>query len=580
MKAPRGPAKEQHYKDQVKALTDALQAARVETEYWKNLFLGIRQRAYGKATEAAGQLGLDLFDEAEAENLAMVLDQAQGPVQECQVAGYTKRIAKGGLMELDASTPVVDITHEAPAPECACGSTMVKAGELVTSRIASIPACKVIVRHHYPQFSCPACLPDPGEAVKTTIADGGDVLAGTICEPALLATVVTDKMQSGLPLYRQEQRIPAGEGRISRQAMSAWMMLAGKALEPLGKALERQLLTYAQWNVDETGVRVLRVPGPDPEAKPPGSGGDAESATKERAMNCYMAVRAATAADGSRGPVVFTFLEHRTNDSIQTLLKDYRGVCQTDGLAQYGHARENGSFTHLGCMVHARRKAADIVKKFEKHANNAKKPESLVLPRDLLKLYRTFFHHERLLLDARRAGGDLADDGCYLARRREVLGADLDEIKAWLNRYHAATLKGMELHTAITYALDRWEELTAFLDYPFAISHNNLAENSIRPFVLARKGFLFCITPQGAKVSALFYSLVESCKAMGINAHAYLCHLFFHAGSCRTDADWDALLPGKADLSGIDGYYALLQSAKPDPLRTEPYVIRGKRSVR
>jgi len=104
-----------------------------------------------------------------------------------------------------------------------------------------------------------------------------------------------------------------------------------------------------------------------------------------------------------------------------------------------------------------------------------------------------------------------------------------------------------------------------------------LAENCIRPFAVARKNFLFCITPQGAKVSALYYSLVESCKAMGINPHAYLTYVFANAGSCRTDEDWDALVPGRAELSEVDDYYAMLRSAVPDPDRTQPYVLRGKK---
>jgi transposase len=160
------------------------------------------------------------------------------------------------------------------------------------------------------------------------------------------------------------------------------------------------------------------------------------------------------------------------------LLEDYRGVCQTDGLSHYEYARAEGSFTHLGCMVHARRKVADIVKKFNKNADKAKQHHKLALPRELLKLYRTFFHHEGQLLDARR-GADPLDDERYMERRREILGADLDAIKAWLERYRQVTLKGTEMHTAIMYPLDRWEELTAFLNYPFAVSGNNLAKCAV-----------------------------------------------------------------------------------------------------
>ena len=39
-----------------------------------------------------------------------------------------------------------------------------------------------------------------------------------------------------------------------------------------------------------------------------------------------------------------------------------------------------------------------------------------------------------------------------------------------------------------------------------------MAENSIRPFVLGRKNWLFSGTPEGAKASAQLYSLIETAK--------------------------------------------------------------------
>lgn len=129
------------------------------------------------------------------------------------------------------------------------------------------------------------------------------------------------------------------------------------------------------------------------------------------------------------------------------------------------------------------------------------------------------------------------------------------------------------------YYLDRREELRRFLDYPFVTSSNQKAENAIRPFVVGRKGFLFCITDQGAKVSALYYSIIETCKAKGINALEYLTHLFMNAGSIKDgDRDaWRAILPGRCDLSDAREHLRLVAGAKPDAARTEPYVLRGKR---
>ena len=54
---------------------------------------------------------------------------------------------------------------------------------------------------------------------------------------------------------------------------------------------------------------------------------------------------------------------------------------------------------------------------------------------------------------------------------------------------------------------------------------NNLAENTIRPFTLGRKNWLFCDTTKGAEASAIVYSLVESAKANGVEPFAYLQHV-------------------------------------------------------
>jgi transposase len=52
--------------------------------------------------------------------------------------------------------------------------------------------------------------------------------------------------------------------------------------------------------------------------------------------------------------------------------------------------------------------------------------------------------------------------------------------------------------------------------------NNNRCENSIRPFVVERKGWLFSDTGRGAVASANFCSLVETTKANGVEPHAYL----------------------------------------------------------
>lgn len=537
--------------DHVTVLETELENKTVEAEHWKNLYFFATHKLYGKKSEAAIASQLTLFDEAETENIAEVLEcvAEDEQVTEQRVKTVTRRLNKSRILTVDANTPIVEVVHEGEAPLCHCGSVMEKSGYFTRDAIAVIPASKAIVRHSTAQYKCPCCLGDEGESQTLTVTEEDpSLLKGTICEPSLLATVVADKMAHGLPLYRQESRFKSMGVELSRQVMSGWMMSVASSLKPLRAALERSVREYPLWNVDETALQVLRIEGED------------------EPKQCFMAVRTTTARDFTKGPVIFDYLRRRTNSSIADLLGDYSHAVQSDGLSGYATAAKSGSFTHLGCLVHARRKFADILKV---QKNNT-------LAKEVLALYATFFHHEGELLERQRGKEPLGEDE-YLRVRRKILGQDLDAIHDWLIRYKKVAIAKSPMFTAIEYSLKRWEQLNAFLDIPYATSGNNFAENAIRPFVLARKGFLFAQTPQGAEASALYFSLTESCKAMGINVQSYLTHLFAKAGSCKSDADWDAMIPGKADLSWVDEYQSLLTGAKADPLRTEPYILRGKR---
>ena len=70
-----------------------------------------------------------------------------------------------------------------------------------------------------------------------------------------------------------------------------------------------------------------------------------------------------------------------------------------------------------------------------------------------------------------------------------------------------------------------------------------LCENAIRPFVIGRKNWLFSDTPAGANASAKLYSIIETCKAAGIEPFAYLRLVFEKLPQATMPADVEALLP-------------------------------------
>ncbi|WP_144021109.1 transposase domain-containing protein, partial [Caballeronia sordidicola] len=74
---------------------------------------------------------------------------------------------------------------------------------------------------------------------------------------------------------------------------------------------------------------------------------------------------------------------------------------------------------------------------------------------------------------------------------------------------------------------------------------NNACENSIRPFVVGRKNWLFSDTVAGAKASLNLYSLIETCKANDIDIYRYLVDLFKALPYAKVADDYEALLPWK-----------------------------------
>ena len=77
---------------------------------------------------------------------------------------------------------------------------------------------------------------------------------------------------------------------------------------------------------------------------------------------------------------------------------------------------------------------------------------------------------------------------------------------------------------------------------------NNRAEQSIKPFVIDRKNFLFANTPKGATGSAIMFSLIQTAIENGLDPYKYLTWLLKKANNADlTDTQFvQSLLPWNA----------------------------------
>jgi transposase len=133
-------------------------------------------------------------------------------------------------------------------------------------------------------------------------------------------------------------------------------------------------------------------------------------------------------------------------------------------------------------------------------------------------------------------------------RMRQARSAPImNRLKALLEEQRPLHQPKGPMGSAISYALNNWEELTRFLGNARIPPDNNRSESALRVVALGRKNFLFVgHEDAGANIAGL-YSLVATCEANGVNPLAYLTDVL---GRLGTPSVLDDLLPHRWKPSG------------------------------
>lgn len=118
----------------------------------------------------------------------------------------------------------------------------------------------------------------------------------------------------------------------------------------------------------------------------------------------------------------------------------------------------------------------------------------------------------------------------------------LDEFYQWIEVTAQKTLPQSLLGKAITYAQNQKEYLCNFLKDGRIQLSNNLAEQSVKPFVIGRKNWLFANTPNGATASSLIYSIIQTAIANDLKPLSYL-EFIFEQIQLTKDLKMENLLP-------------------------------------
>ncbi len=497
----------------IKELKAENEQLRQQNQWLMEQFRLSRHKQYGTSSEQSLFDQMSLFNEAEVTADLTVPEPTLTEVK----SHYCKR-TRLITDKLPEDLPVEVIEHELPETEriCPdCSRELHTMGRETREELKIIPAKAVIIRHVRHVYTCRNCECN-SEHVPIVKADMPEpVIKGGFASPETIAHIVVQKFMMASPLYRQEQEWKQNGILLSRQTMSNWLIKASEDwLEPIYEAMKHRLLEHEVLHGDETVLQVLKEPGKTAQSK------------------SYMWLFR-TSGEAKHQIVLYEYQPDRKHTHSENFLKDFSGYLHADGYDGYHKLPEH--IIVVGCLAHLRRKLFDALKTLPKDKRSDSHAAKGVDYCDKL------FHFEKQF-------SSLTPENRF--KERERLSKPLmDEFFNWIEHLNALpnTLLGKAAH----YAKSQRKYLERYLlDGRLEIS-NNRAERSIKPFVIGRKNWLFSNTPNGARASAVYYSLVVTAMENSLNPFSYLTWILTNAPNLGKPGYASAIedfLPGSAAL--------------------------------
>jgi hypothetical protein len=193
------------------------------------------------------------------------------------------------------------------------------------------------------------------------------------------------------------------------------------------------------------------------------------------------------------------------------------GYLQADALAQYEGLYGAGRIQHCCCWAHARRKFVAAAEGGDERARAALEwiGQLYAIERELPPLLPPVDdpaaqQQRRQREEQRRA--------LRQARAEPVLA----ELKKWLDEQRPQALPKSSLGQAIGYALNNWTALGRYLEQGYLAIDNNLSERTLRAIAVGRNNWGVIGSEAGGRTAAVLYSVVGTCKHLGIDPFAYL----------------------------------------------------------
>jgi transposase len=484
------------------------------------------QRIKGSRQERIDPDQLLLFSFQELQELADELEQAANEDQQAEEESEPHK-QRRGRRRLPKDIQREILRHELGEQERACpccGELRCEIGVESSEQLEYIPARWKVIQHDRVKYACKAC------EENVVIADKPpQPIEKGLPGPGLCAHTVLSKFGDHTPLYRQEDIHSRTGYLIRRSTLCGWLQALSALSLPLVMRMKQLLLQSSVIHTDDTKIKML-VPG--------------AGVTQEAKFWPYL-------GDWLHPYAVYDFTIDRSRDGPLDFLSGYKGYLQADAYSGYDCIYAGDDVFEVACWIHARRYWHQALDNDPVRANTA------------LGYIARLSQIETQLREAYPEQNlqGLRDFGAVAGARKEHAIPILEEFKSWMDSEleTGRILPKSVIRSAFTYTMNQWDALCRYTEHGFLSMDNNSAERLVKNPAIGRKNYLFVGSIGGGRNAAVFYSLVSSAKANGVEPFAWLEDLFtrlpYHrdgesfaqaaSGEPVTSDELDGLLPDR-----------------------------------
>lgn len=373
-----------------------------------------------------------------------------------------------------------------PPPEerVCCGQEMERVGEVVRETRERRPATFMVIEDVTVQLRCGCC----GREAQATHPP--QALEHRGHGPMLLASIITSKFDDHIPLNRLAGMF-AREGQpIAKSTLCDDVARVAEEFRPIVREMRLRVLEQPVIQCDETGILVCDR--------------DAPGGSRKGYIRVYRA---------PLGAAVFEFTPTKEGHWARDFLIDYRGYLQADAASTFDEIFASGRIREVGCNAHAMRKFRDLLEYAPPEVERA------------LLFYKTIYDIEREATER----GVTTDERRTI--RQERTRPVVEEFYTWLEALAPTLLPSNPLRKAINYSLNHRVALTRFLEDGNLRLDNNDAERALRQVAVGRKNWEFAGSEAGAHRAATLYSIVVSCKELGVDPSEYIADVLMRLGT-------------------------------------------------